>query len=752
MATGTEIERLFVKIEGDIAGLKASMGKAVGEVDKAEKQMTGRLDKLAGSFTSVGGAARAIGGPIGVAAAAILAASRIAVKYADDLNDQALALGINVEKLQELRFAGQQNGVASEDLDRALMKLNLTTGDAIRNGGAAAEKFERLGISIKDANGETRDTGAIFEDIVARLSKIPSAAERAAAAGDLMGDKLGLKLNQMLGLGTDGLNAAIAKAREMGAVIDQDVIDKAAKANDELDALATVAKARTTVALAELAPALITIAEWTARVADGAAAAAIAIDAMLGGRPQPLQGDIEKLEARIELIKVQMGEAAKGDPKWLADLTEELLQVQGVLDITKQKQLALMSGKSATVAGKAAPTATTSDAADLAKLSAAEAKAHADRLSAQKAVIEALITNEQGGMAERLALIGEATQAERNIENAAYATRLKELQGMDAKTVEAKAAQASAIEELQAAHQLRLEQIEAGGITRRTALMEKADAEAMKSDEARRSMDEALTKAAQSSRDALMQQQMASAQDILANDQSTAEQRLAAAAQYNALAQEQEIAAHNARLEELSALNAETDEQRMVRDQAIRDENAAHESAMTSLLQEGTAARLAIEEAAYQAKIAVARAMFTNLSALMGSHSRKAFEIGKTAAIAETIISTIESAGHSFKWGSKIGGPVVGAAFAATALAAGYARVQAIKSTSFGNKSVGVGVGGSSGSMSVASGGLSDGGGEGGRRVVYISGINPNDLFSGRQLIDLLNTAQGDGAVLKAVS
>ena len=91
----------------------------------------------------------------------------------------------------------------------------------------------------------------------------------------------------------------------------------------------------------------------------------------------------------------------------------------------------------------------------------------------------------------------------------------------------------------------------------------------------------------------------------------------------------------------------------------------------------------------------------SNLSSLMASESRKMFEVGKAAAIAQTIISTIESAQASFTGMVKaIPGPVgiaLGGAAAGAAIAAGMARVQAISSTSMGGGGGGAGGAGGAG-------------------------------------------------------
>lgn len=78
--------------------------------------------------------------------------------------------------------------------------------------------------------------------------------------------------------------------------------------------------------------------------------------------------------------------------------------------------------------------------------------------------------------------------------------------------------------------------------------------------------------------------------------------------------------------------------------------------------------------------------MLNNLSVLLNSSSRKAFEIGKASAIGETLMNTYASATGAYK--SLVGIPVVGPALAtaaaAAAVIAGMANVQSIRSQQFG--------------------------------------------------------------------
>ena len=138
--------------------------------------------------------------------------------------------------------------------------------------------------------------------------------------------------------------------------------------------------------------------------------------------------------------------------------------------------------------------------------------------------------------------------------------------------------------------------------------------------------------------------------------------------------------------------------------------------------------------------------MFGNLSTLMESGNKRMFEIGKTAAKAQTVVSTISSAQKSYESlsGIPIVGPSLGAAAAAAAVVAGGVRLNAINSTSFGGGgSVNTSAAGGASSASTPSAAAPEQ-----NKTVRIEGIDANQNFSGTQvqaLAENLVELQNDG-------
>lgn len=172
------------------------------------------------------------------------------------------------------------------------------------------------------------------------------------------------------------------------------------------------------------------------------------------------------------------------------------------------------------------------------------------------------------------------------------------------------------------------------------------------------------------------------------------------------------------------------------------------------MLAQRQAAQLnAIDEMRRKQRIAIYTDMFSNLSTLMNTQSRKAFEVGKAAAYANAVVNGYSAAVKAYEGGLKVSGgiPAVGAAFAATALAATGAQIQAISATKFGGGGGGAG-GGTSNTQAVnnATSPVNAAPQAAQERNVFVRGIDKNSLYSGELLLDLINNELSNGGKIIA--
>lgn len=217
--------------------------------------------------------------------------------------------------------------------------------------------------------------------------------------------------------------------------------------------------------------------------------------------------------------------------------------------------------------------------------------------------------------------------------------------------------------------------------------------------------------------------------------------------------------------EELEQIQLASEMKMLTEDQISQAKVSAHQThqqALTDITARQEKARTAVEQAEAQARRQMMGTALSDISALMNSESKKMFKIGKAAAISNTVMTTIESAQNAFNAFSWIPvvGPALGAAAAAAAAAAGFARVNAIKSQSFGSSS-GAGAaagGGGTGGASTGAGQAAAGGGAGGGDgplQVSLSGLDRNRNYSGEEvsdLFELLSDEAGDRGLQLAIA
>lgn len=160
-------------------------------------------------------------------------------------------------------------------------------------------------------------------------------------------------------------------------------------------------------------------------------------------------------------------------------------------------------------------------------------------------------------------------------------------------------------------------------------------------------------------------------------------------------------------------------------------------------------AMAAIDERRNRVIVTSTQDMFNQLSAVTSTRSRKLFEIGKAASIAQALIQGSEAVVSSYAHGSRIGGPPVGAAFAAVAATTTAAMIQNIRAQQFGSaggSSVAPG-GGSSAATAAASAGTTT---TSAPLEVRMTGLDSGAMFSGEMIstmFDKLREEAGDRGV-----
>jgi phage-related protein len=200
------------------------------------------MGSFADAMKGVGKAAKVAAGLVaglaGAASAAALGVGKMALntaKQGDELVDLSNKTGISVERLQEMEYAGRIVGTDLDTMTGSMSKMIRAMGTA-KAGGAAADSFKALGVNVLDANGNLRDSEAVFGDAINALGGIQNEAERDALAMSIFG-KSALELNPLIIAGADTLAKLSEEAHKVGAVMSTENVEAAAAFQDQLDGL-----------------------------------------------------------------------------------------------------------------------------------------------------------------------------------------------------------------------------------------------------------------------------------------------------------------------------------------------------------------------------------------------------------------------------------------------------------------------------------------------------------------------------------
>ena len=210
-------------------------------------------------------------------AAAGVVASLAAISYkagtnADDLNTLSKVYSINTTDLQKYAVAADLVDVSVEDIAKSHVKLEKSMYSAQNGSKSQAEAFEKLGVSVTNADGSLRSSDAVWQDTIAALGTMTNETERDALAQQLMG-KSAANLNPLIEDQGETYKNLSETLQKYGLdFVDQETLDKANEFNDQLDtmkAIGTVALQTVGAQLAGyLAPALEKVVGWIGQLAN----------------------------------------------------------------------------------------------------------------------------------------------------------------------------------------------------------------------------------------------------------------------------------------------------------------------------------------------------------------------------------------------------------------------------------------------------------------------------------------------------
>lgn len=230
------LQREIIATENNLKDLEDQAKNTSTAFDK----ITAATSKVSKGAKDVAQQTRALSAAGAAVAGGLLATGASAVKTADELATLSARTGLSTDMLQKFSYASDMVDVSTEELAGAVSKMKKNMGDA-------PEKFEALGISVKNADGTYRDLESVLFDSLAALSQVEDGTQRDLLAMDLFG-KSADSLATIIDDGGEGLKAYGDKAEEMGLILSEDTIQKLTETGDQMSEV----KARATATMTEV--------------------------------------------------------------------------------------------------------------------------------------------------------------------------------------------------------------------------------------------------------------------------------------------------------------------------------------------------------------------------------------------------------------------------------------------------------------------------------------------------------------------
>ncbi|MBW2631062.1 MAG: hypothetical protein JRC90_04755 [Deltaproteobacteria bacterium] len=175
---------------------------------------------------------------IGIAVVAAAAALRNIIISTAETGDQfhkmALRTGVTVEKLSALGYAAQISGTDIKTLEKSLRYASKVMVDYSLGIGEGKRTLDALGLTVVGTNGKMKGTADFLVEVADKFKNMEDATQMAAYASEIFGAKAGTQLLPLLKLGSEGIEALMQKAKELGIVMSAEDAAKAAEFTDAM--------------------------------------------------------------------------------------------------------------------------------------------------------------------------------------------------------------------------------------------------------------------------------------------------------------------------------------------------------------------------------------------------------------------------------------------------------------------------------------------------------------------------------------
>ncbi|WP_158738624.1 hypothetical protein [Alteribacillus sp. YIM 98480] len=223
-----------------LSEMSVKIGAETSGFEKGMQNVSKKMDSVGKGMKNVGGTmTKWVSGPIAGATAGLGALVTKTAQAGDAAAKNAQKVGVGTEAYQEYEYALGQAGLSQQDTEKTLGRLNTRIGEARAGNEKYSDALKRSGVNMKALKDGTLSTDDAMMQAVEGISQMSNEQDRAQAATDLFGKKLGRELMPAINAGAESLQNGRDKAQEFGHVIGEDAAKKSEEFNDKMEDLGT---------------------------------------------------------------------------------------------------------------------------------------------------------------------------------------------------------------------------------------------------------------------------------------------------------------------------------------------------------------------------------------------------------------------------------------------------------------------------------------------------------------------------------
>jgi len=238
-----------------------------------EKELGASAEKAKGFGSKVGGfikggTAVIAGVTAGVTAlgGAFAYNSKKVADYGDNVDKMSQKLGLSTEAYQKWDYVIQLSGADIDSMSTGLKTLTNKLDDAKNGGKKSIETFEKLGISMDELEGASREE--VFEKTIKAFQGMEDSAERASLANKLFG-RSGQELTPLFNQTAESTEELLKKAQDYGMVMSDEAVKASAEFNDSLTTLSQTTEGLKNRFMGDFLPSLTKVTDGLALVFTG---------------------------------------------------------------------------------------------------------------------------------------------------------------------------------------------------------------------------------------------------------------------------------------------------------------------------------------------------------------------------------------------------------------------------------------------------------------------------------------------------